>query len=88
MEIETGNEREGIGIEAAVGTGLADLERVAVAVARGSHGHMARLHQCGVIVIALSCAIAASAGMPSNAASAATRTVCSALTALLMWRRS
>ena len=49
MEIQPGNERESIGIEAAVGPGLADLERVAAAVARGFHGHMARLDQGGVI---------------------------------------
>ena len=49
MEIQPGNEREGIGIESAIRPGLADLERVAAAVVRGFHGHMARLDQCGVV---------------------------------------
>ena len=49
MKIQAGNERESIGIEAAVRAGLADLERVAAVIARGFHGHMARLDQRGVI---------------------------------------
>jgi hypothetical protein len=42
MEIQSWNERERIGVEAAIGTRLANLERFAAVVADGLYAHVAR----------------------------------------------